>query len=100
MHMLVEPQPSCCRAALPLRTVRVRGRFAVVIERVLAFDPQPVYARAEQSINPFRRIQTRREMSMELLFPKKQDGMCDCGCGQSLKGKQRRWATEDCSLFG
>jgi 5-methylcytosine-specific restriction endonuclease McrA len=32
------------------------------------------------------------------MFPKV-DGMCSCGCGKPLTGKQKRWASEPCNTF-
>ena len=34
-----------------------------------------------------------------LLFPDKKDGLCSCGCGIPINGKNRRWATDDCRKF-
>jgi 5-methylcytosine-specific restriction endonuclease McrA len=92
-------QPLSCRQRLPERTVKTRSRQAAVIRRVLAFDPADVYERIELYASPLKRIQTRRDITLQLIFPKQSNGLCDCGCGQGLRGKQRRWATEDCGLF-
>lgn len=63
-------------------------------KRVAFFDPTEIYAR--QPVDPFRRVQAT--LSFALMFPNK-DGLCACGCGRNLTGRQRRWATEDCSSF-
>jgi len=34
---------------------------------------------------------------MAMLFPKREDGYCSCGCGIKLKGRQIKWASENCS---
>ncbi|MDG1950819.1 MAG: HNH endonuclease [bacterium] len=31
------------------------------------------------------------------MYPAKKDGICDCGCGQELTGRQRRWASKKCT---
>ena len=99
MPSLYDLQPTQCRAPLPPRPVKTRSRQAAAILRILGFDPAPVYDRIAQSAVAWQRVQTRRELSMELLFPKKKDGLCDCGCGQKLQGRQSRWATAICAEF-
>jgi 5-methylcytosine-specific restriction endonuclease McrA len=63
--------------------------------RVLYFDPTPCYHNYT-SLNVFKRLNPRR---LEQAFPKKNDGLCSCGCGVALTGKQRRWASEACTKF-
>jgi hypothetical protein len=48
---------------------------------------QPIHP----SIDPFKRIQKSRDFPLEVLFPIKNDGFCDCGCGEKLSGRQSRW---------
>lgn len=31
------------------------------------------------------------------VFPIREDGLCACGCGAQLKGKQKRWSSKKCS---
>lgn len=63
-------------------------------ERVLNFNPKEVYKRI--TIDPYKRQQGIKIASM---FPQSDKKLCSCGCGRKLKGKQRRWATEDCQKF-
>lgn len=63
-------------------------------EQVAFFDPSGVYSR--QPVNIHRRVQA--SLSFALMFPS-QNGTCACGCGKPLRGKQKRWASEDCSSF-
>lgn len=62
--------------------------------RVLFFDPQEVYSRIEGAIDIFKRIQEGIKTSM--LFPKRDDGFCRCGCGMKAK---RMWANKSCCDF-
>lgn len=67
-------------------------------ERVLFFDPAPVYARVGHLIDPFKR---HAGLSMEQVFPKL-EGQCACGCDKPPKsgeGWQRKWATDECQEF-
>lgn len=70
-----------------------------MITRLISYNPAAVYNRITGTVNPLQRTQTRRDMNMQQLFPARNDGTCDCGCGRTLQGRQRRWATEDCGLF-
>jgi 5-methylcytosine-specific restriction endonuclease McrA len=99
MALPADPHPPFSQTPLFSKSLRLRGKYAVVVQRILNYDPCDAYGRIAQTANPFKRIQTRREISLEQLFPKKKDGICDCGCGRALTGRQRRWATDDCSLF-
>ena len=96
---LFEMQPECCRQPLAPRPLMLRGRLAGIIQRVIAYDPQPAFERIAGTANPLKRIQVRTDISMQQLFPKKRDGYCDCGCGRSLTGRQTRWAEPACSEF-
>lgn len=62
------------------------------------FDPTRVYNRldAAQMGDPFKR---HNKLSINTIFPQEIKHFCTCGCGQLLKGKQTRWAHEDCSKF-
>lgn len=92
-------QPQSCRAPLPSRALNLRGKYAPIIARIIAYDPAPLYERIGAQLEARKRIQTKANLSMELLFPKKGDGCCDCGCGIGLTGRQRRWASVNCGEF-
>ena len=49
----------------------------------------------EITIDPYKRYQS--QLSIHHLYPPKKDGLCDCGCGQELTGRQRRWASKKCT---
>ena len=38
----------------------------------------------------------QKKLTMVDIFPLRTDGLCACGCGKKLKGKQRRWASKKC----
>ena len=63
------------------------------IERVLNYDPADVYSYIE--VDHTKRKQT---VGMEKMWPKL-NGVCSCGCGKTLTGRQRKWATDDCERF-
>lgn len=44
-------------------------------------------------VNPYRRYQTGLVISD--IFPNTQ-GICACGCGRKLEGRQKRWSSKDC----
>jgi len=46
-------------------------------------------------LDKYKRVQ--KKFKMEVLYPTRTDGYCSCGCGKKLIGKQKRWATENCS---
>jgi|ERR1043165_772396 5-methylcytosine-specific restriction endonuclease McrA len=64
-------------------------------ERVLFFNPAEIYS--SHPVNAFSRAQ--QHLSFPLLFPQVKQGMCACGCGKTLSGKQRRWASAECTEF-
>lgn len=64
-------------------------------KRVLFFDPTDIYDRIHDQINPYQRILS---IPVEVMFPSI-EGMCACGCGKPLEGRQIRWANEHCSSF-
>lgn len=69
-----------------------------VYERVLFFDPKPIYDRIGDKINVHKRHQG---LSMNVLFPKL-EGVCACGCSSSVEsgeGWQRKWARYACQEF-
>lgn len=99
MSKIADLQPADCRAPLQPLVVRSRSSHAAVISRIIAYDPAQAYERIAETANPLQRIQTRREIGLHQLFPKKKDGFCDCGCGIALKGRQTRWADIACADF-
>lgn len=46
-------------------------------------------------LDPFSRRQPKLQFTD--LYPQKGDGLCACGCGLELKGRQTRWATKACT---
>lgn len=62
--------------------------------RVLNFNPQRVYDRIK--IDPYKRVQS---ITSAEAFPPNEKKLCSCGCGVKLKGRQRRWASEECQWF-
>lgn len=89
---LFESQPSECRLPLTLeRKVVTRNKS---LKRLLSYDPSEIYKRLHESngLNPFKR---HSKINFSILFPRV-DGVCSCGCGKKLKGRQRRWASVDC----
>jgi 5-methylcytosine-specific restriction endonuclease McrA len=79
---------------LPFREVTLPLPFQ---HRVLFFDPTEVYGRIR--IRPHARHQLPADIGMKIMFPKRADKQCSCGCGRLLAGKRHRWATDDCALF-
>lgn len=61
---------------------------------VINFDPSEIYSRIK--INPLKRKQT---IGLGNMFPQIEKGLCACGCGAELTGKQRRWASGECQNF-
>jgi len=47
-------------------------------------------------IDNFKRVQ--HGLKLIDLYPS-QDGLCACGCGEKLTGRQKRWASELCSTL-
>lgn len=65
-----------------------------VEERIMSLNPQDI--NGFYLLNKFKRSQS---VKFELLFPKKKNGICDCGCGEKLEGKRTRYATDECCEF-
>jgi hypothetical protein len=63
--------------------------------RVLFFDPAFIYQ--SHPVDVFSRAQ--KKLGFPLLFPQSQPGICACGCGKELTGRQRRWASKECTEF-
>lgn len=62
--------------------------------RVLKFDPSNV-----PNIFNFKTRQRNHSISIERIFPLRDDGVCACGCGQKLPSRRKRWATDDCQNY-
>ena len=43
------------------------------------------------------RFARHQKFSVQDLYPVRTDGLCACGCGKHLSGKQSRWASKACS---
>lgn len=65
-----------------------------VNERIMNLDINSI-----SGFNKIDKFKRQQSISFELLFPKKRDGFCDCGCGKPLEGKRTRYSTEECSKF-
>ena len=46
-------------------------------------------------LDKFQRIQ--KHYYMHDMYPYRNDGLCACGCGIKLTGRQSRWASKECS---
>lgn len=62
--------------------------------RIINFDPSEVYKRADPFIDPYKRNQSK--LSTEIMFPKRTDGLCRCGCGEKAR---KFWANDMCQQF-
>ncbi len=60
--------------------------------RVLQFDPKVL---PTDKIYPYNRFHS---LAVRYFFPNVED-LCGCGCGLKLTGRQKQWATNDCSFF-
>lgn len=45
-------------------------------------------------IDKYKRYQNK--LYFNQLYPKKNDGVCDCGCNKKLNGRKKRWASKVC----
>lgn len=59
--------------------------------RIISFDPEEVYSRI--TVNDTSRF---NNVSMRLMFPTLEKGICACGCGRPAK---KRWHNKNCSDF-
>lgn len=66
--------------------------------RVLQIDPTEYYLRAE-TLNWFSYYKRYNSVFSETLFLQPDKTLCACGCGKSLSGRRKRWATDECSRF-
>lgn len=62
--------------------------------RTIFFDPKEIYERVGNEIDRYRRVQ--KGLNLALMFPKRADGICRCGCNKPAK---KSWAGELCSGF-
>jgi len=51
--------------------------------------------KSKKEIDPYKRYQTG--LTVEDLFPKRNDGKCACGCEKPLPPRKRRWASKECN---
>ncbi|WP_363315633.1 HNH endonuclease signature motif containing protein [uncultured Chryseobacterium sp.] len=45
-------------------------------------------------INKFARYQV--SLNIDQIFPKLESGLCSCGCGEKLTGRQKKWYSSNC----
>ena len=64
------------------------------VKRILFFDPSELYSKL--TIDPLLRY---NPIGFLDIFPDRNDGFCDCGCGKVLKKSKKKWATTDCLKF-
>lgn len=62
--------------------------------RVLEFDPSNI-----PTVYEFKPFQRSHSIPIDRIFPLRDDGICACGCGQSLPKNRKRWATQECQLY-
>jgi len=59
-------------------------------KRVILFDPAEIYSRIT-----FDKFKRKQSFGIGTLFPNEK-GICACGCGEKLTGRQTRWKSEEC----
>ena len=91
-HDLFEHQPDWCRKPLLPKELDADN----YIKRVLTYDPTPIYEQFRHRINPFNRYNWQN-INFAEMFPKREDGLCACGCGKPRKGSM--WASTECMMF-
>lgn len=93
---LFDIQPYECRKPLEL-PINNAVNWKPIPKRVFFFDPTPLYEKINEAkiLNPFQR---QCSVSMTFLF-KNENNKCACGCGKDLTGRQKRWASKECSDF-
>lgn len=94
MGLLFDKQPEWCRQKLDITTIKHFDKLHDNLKCIAMFDPTEAYKRidAANAINPFRR---HNSVSIGTIFPK-QKGLCACGCGTKLTGRQTVWASKEC----
>lgn len=92
----LEIQPEKCREPFELKRLKLPFYDVKAFKRAMFFDPTEIYKRISDLLNPYKRYQS---ISIGIVFPQIDKPICDCGCGKKLKGRQRRWANQDCSTF-
>ena len=63
-------------------------------KRILDFNPKEIYDKIQ--IDKYSRVQS---ISITKMFPKQENKICSCGCGQKLEGRRSVWATDSCMRF-
>jgi hypothetical protein len=92
---LFDIQPMECRKTLEINSIKKDWKPHII--RVFQFNPNGIYNRINDAhiLNPYQRQCT---VSINFIFPKIEKE-CSCGCGKKLEGRQRRWASDECSSF-
>ncbi|MBS1623853.1 MAG: HNH endonuclease [Bacteroidetes bacterium] len=80
--------------SLPYREVKL---YAPYQYRVLFLDPAEIYTRIQ--VQPYARHQRPEHIGLKVMFPKRDDRTCSCGCGHTLGPRRHRWASDDCAAF-
>ena len=57
-------------------------------------DLQVPLSEVQHLIDPYARYQPK--LKTNHVFPHRDDGKCDCGCGRTLPTIRRRWASDEC----
>ena len=84
-------QPEWCRQPLPYKEIEdTMGHM----KRIIQYNPLPVYEQVRFVVNPYNRYNWA--INFATMFPKREDGLCACGCGEVAKGM---WATKQCQFF-
>lgn len=75
-------------------------------QRVLMCDPNIFYQRIYEwnksivgSKIEFSHYKRQNYLTKGVLFPQENNTKCSCGCGNELKGRRTRWATDKCVIF-
>jgi 5-methylcytosine-specific restriction endonuclease McrA len=95
MGLLFESQPNWCREKLDISKIKNFDSLSTNLKNIVLFDPSEIYKRIDDAnvINPFNRYNS---ISIGLLFPQLESGLCRCGCGTPLIGRRRVWANDKC----
>jgi len=98
MGFLFDNQPPECRQKLDISKVRDFDKLHEQMQKLVLYDPSEVYERLDKlkSINPFKRFNS---IGMCFIFPPKGNGICSCGCGKQLTGRQSVWGGSICRRF-
>lgn len=67
------------------------------ITRLLFEDPAPAYERVKDLFDPYSRY--NKQITFDYMFPKREDGLCSCGCGRPVKKAKKQWASNECQKY-